>query len=79
MASTTYTSGTIIAQEWLNDVDTFVYTSTTVALLPAASSVFLGQRRLVTDASASTFYSIVAGGGTIVIPVYSDGTNWRIG
>jgi hypothetical protein len=79
MASTTFTSGTIIAQEWLNDVNTVVYNSSPVALLPAASSVFLGQRRLVTDASSSAFYSIVAGGGSIVIPVYSDGINWRIG
>jgi hypothetical protein len=79
MASTIFTSGTIIAQEWLNDVNTVVYASSTVALLPAASSVFLGQRRLVTDANASTFYSVVAGGGSIKVPVYSDGTNWRIG
>jgi hypothetical protein len=33
----------------------------------------------VTDASATTFHSIVAGGGANVVPVFSDGTDWRIG
>lgn len=78
MTSKTFTSGTIIDSGWLQDVNDFVYKSTTVALLPAASSV-PNQRRIVTDATASTFYSIVAGGGAITIPVWSDGTNWRIG
>lgn len=38
-----------------------------------------GARRFVTDANATTFASIVAGGGANGVPVYSDGTNWRIG
>lgn len=50
----------------------------TVATLPAAAS-FKGARYMVTDASATTFDSIVAGAGTNVVPVVSDGTNWRIG
>lgn len=50
----------------------------TVANLPAAS-LNIGNRRIVTDASATTFASIVAGGGANAVPVYSDGTNWRIG
>ena len=51
----------------------------TVAGLPAASSVPQGTRRFVTNANATTFASIVAAGGTNVVPVYSDATNWRIG
>lgn len=51
----------------------------TVANLPSASTVGAGARSFVTDATATTFASIVAGGGANGVPVYSDGTNWRIG
>lgn len=51
----------------------------TVATLPAAGSAGQGARATVTDANATTFASIVAGGGANVVPVYSDATNWRIG
>lgn len=61
-----YTQGT-------NDLIT-----TTVAGLPAAS-IGSGYKAFVTDANATTFQSIVAGGGANKVPVYSDGTNWRIG
>lgn len=50
----------------------------TVATLPAvAASIYC--RAFVTDANATTNYSIVAGGGANKVPVFSDGTNWRIG
>lgn len=51
--------------------------ATTVGALGAATNK--GIRRFVTDATATTFASIVAGGGANNVPVYSDGTNWRIG
>ena len=51
----------------------------TVAALVAAATAGAGARAVVTDASATTFHSIVAGGGANVVPVFSDGTNWRIG
>lgn len=51
----------------------------TVASLPAAAAGNQGARAFVTDANATTFASIVAGGGANKITVYSDGTNWRIG
>ena len=36
--------------------------------------------RLVSDANATTFNSIVAGGGANTVPVFVDGaSNWRIG
>lgn len=50
-----------------------------VASLPAAATAGVGARGFVTDANATTFNSIVAGGGTNKVPVFSDGTNWRIG
>lgn len=58
----------------------FIQTSTvTVANLPAASAANKGQGRMVSNANATTFWTIVAGGGANIIRVTSDGTNWRIG
>ncbi|MDF3016201.1 MAG: hypothetical protein K0R44_1426 [Thermomicrobiales bacterium] len=51
----------------------------TVASLPSASALGAGATALVTNANATTFASTVAGGGSNVVPVYSDGTNWKIG
>ncbi len=51
----------------------------TVAGLPAAATAGQGARRMVTDANATTFNSIVAGGGTNVVPVFCTGVDWRIG
>jgi hypothetical protein len=53
--------------------------ATTVAGLPAAGTAGAGARHFVTDANATTFASVVAGGGANGVPVYSDGANWRIG
>lgn len=53
--------------------------SSTVANLPAAASVRVGSRAFVTDASATTFNSVVAGGGANTVPVVNSGTNWLIG
>lgn len=54
----------------------------TVANLPSASTIGLGGRCMVTDSNATHaagLGNIVAGGGANIVPVYSDGTNWRIG
>jgi len=53
--------------------------SYTVATLPSASTAGAGARAFVTDATATTFASVVAGGGANKVPVVSDGTNWIIG
>jgi len=56
----------------------YAYTGVnTVANLAAAGTA--GRRFFVNNASATTFASIVAGGGANFVPVYDDGTNWRIG
>lgn len=52
-------------------------TPTTVAALPPAGTV--GRRAFVTNATATTFGSIVAGGGSNKVPVFDNGTNWVIG
>ena len=51
----------------------------TVGTLPSASSAGAGARTMVTDANSTTFLSTVAGGGSNIVPVVSDGTNWKIG
>jgi hypothetical protein len=53
--------------------------SYTVATLPSAATAGIAARAYVTDANATTFASIAAGGGTNKLWVTSDGTNWRIG
>ncbi len=56
-----------------------LYTPTTVAALPDAGDAGAGARAFVNDATATTFASTVAGGGSNKVPVYSDGTDWKIG
>lgn len=50
-----------------------------VSLLPSASVVGAGAKAFVTDATVTTFASVVVGGGSNKVPVYSDGTQWLIG
>jgi len=54
-------------------------TNYTVATLPSAVTSGKGSRSFVTDALAPTFGSTVASGGATATPVYSDGTNWKVG
>lgn len=57
-------------------------TATTVASLVAAATAGAGARSFVTDSTvvaSGNFGAIVAGTGANAVPVYSDGTNWRIG
>lgn len=51
----------------------------TVANLPSAAREGAGARAFVTDATATTFLSVVVGGAANKVPVVSDGTNWLIG
>lgn len=52
---------------------------TTVANLPSAAVAGVGSRSFVTDSSVSAFGTTVAGGGSTKVPVYSDGTDWKVG
>ena len=38
-----------------------------------------GARAFITDGSTTTFAATVAGGGANKVPIYSDGTNWKVG
>jgi len=60
-----------------SSTDYLLTTPRTVANLPTAG--IAGRRAFVTNATATTFASIVAGIGANQVPVYDDGTNWRIG
>jgi len=64
------------------DAGTYVRTGvTTVAGLPAAATRS-GMRWAVSDSNAALtagIGAVVAGGGANVVPVFCDGTNWRIG
>jgi hypothetical protein len=51
----------------------------TVTGLPSASTSGVGARAFVTDALAPAFGSTVVTGGAVAVPVYSDGTNWKVG
>jgi hypothetical protein len=54
-------------------------TNYTVATLPSAATSGKGARAFVTDALAPTFGATVVTGGAVAVPVYSDGTNWKVG
>lgn len=52
----------------------------TVATIPTISGGGNGIiRSRVTDATSRTAGGVVAGGGAFIVPVYYDGTNWRVG
>jgi hypothetical protein len=54
----------------------------TFSSLPAAATAGTGARSFITDANlaaATNFAAQVEGGGSNRVPVYSDGTDWRIG
>jgi hypothetical protein len=51
----------------------------TVSTLPSAVTSGKGARAFVTDALTPTFGATVVTGGAVAVPVYSDGTNWKVG
>lgn len=54
-------------------------TNYTVTTLPSAVTSGKGARSFVTDALGPAFGVTVAAGGAIAVPVYSDGTDWKVG
>jgi hypothetical protein len=51
----------------------------TFAQLPTCGSTTKGARATVTDATATTFLTAIAGSGSNVVPAFCDGTSWKIG
>ena len=63
-------------------VETVQYKLYTVGTLPAASAALAGTRAAVSDSNAAYTAGIgatVVGGGSAVVPVFCNGTNWLIG
>ena len=54
-------------------------TPVSFANLPSASSAGAGARAFITDGAGTTFNAVAAGGGANYVPVFSDGTDWRVG
>lgn len=69
------TAGSLTSTANFSTTKTIKAGAYTVSTLPTPST---GMRCYVTDSTATTFYSIVAGGGANVVPVFYNGTNWVI-
>lgn len=59
--------------------NTLQTTPTTYSQLPTATQAGAGTRAFITDGSTATFGATVTGGGANIVPIYSDGTNWKVG
>jgi hypothetical protein len=59
-----------------NSIRTKVFS---VSELPSPSSVGEGFRVFVRDANLNSFFADVYSGGSNVVPVFSDGSVWKIG
>lgn len=77
------TQGTAISQELrLNAITRLGPVPGTVAALTAAwpaAVALAGFRAFVTDANSTAFAAALVGGGANGVPVYCDGTTWRVG
>ena len=54
----------------------------TLATLPSAAAAGAGARSVISDstvAMSGNFGAVAAGGGANMVPIISDGTDWRIG
>ena len=78
---TSGSSGNISGANYIS-ANYFKATPTTVTSLPAAATAGAGARTFVTNSSlaaSGNFGATVSGGGSNTVPVYSDGSSWRIG
>lgn len=66
-----------IGPNFSSAVKPIVFQALTVATLPA--SPVSGMKAFVTDAASTTFAASLTGGGANSVPVYYDGSVWRIG
>ena len=67
------------ASQQLITNNNLLYSVYTVATLPGAVTSGKGTRTFVSDALGPTFGATVVTGGAVATPVYSDGTNWKVG
>ena len=74
--ASTITIGSIVAASATTVNGLLKQNTYTVANLPTGTA---GSRSFVTNALAPTFGAAVVGGGAVGIPVYHDGTSWKVG
>jgi hypothetical protein len=65
-----------VAKTYVQAFTPLITPTYTVATLPSGLQ---GMRAFVRDANTGTFYSVAAGGGSFMVPVYYTGSEWRIG
>jgi hypothetical protein len=76
----TFSSITTDSIAIVSNITAFQYYTFPTYTVTGLPSPLLGAiKAYVTDATATSFNSIVTGGGVNIIPVHSDGVNWRIG
>lgn len=75
--------GTVYTKMLSSDTGAVVIPPIAVGGLPTCNGSTEGARASVNDSNATSFTlgigAVVANGGTTHVPVYCDGTNWRIG
>lgn len=54
-------------------------TPVTYAELPTATIAGAGTRAFITDGSTATFGATVTGGGANIVPIWSNGADWKVG
>lgn len=59
--------------ELQQQIDNLVPATYTVSTLPVGT---IGSQAIVTDATAPTYLGALIGGGTVVVPVWHNGTIW---
>ena len=84
--ASSYTSGSRVLKLTVNSNTIFEVSDTTynsfvytVSGLPSAVSVGRGARAFVSDANQNSFNANVFSGGSNSVPVFSDGSFWKIG
>lgn len=80
----TTTTATVTTLAIVDRLDAGTYVRTNATTYNTFSNVFpgynvAGTRAFITDANTTTFNAIVGGGGSNSVPIFSDGTNWRVG
>ena len=78
--STLIVSGNVTGQSYVSATTALQTTPVITSALPAAATAGTGARAMVTDADAgSVFGAALTGAGSLTLPVFSDGTIWRVG
>ena len=76
------TLGEGLQLNYKEDIASLVFTPVTLSALGLPSAAGAGARAFINDSNvvaAGNFGTVAVSGNTYVVPVYSDGSNWRVG